>query len=111
MSGVGKLWVWLSRPRTRNVLGFLGAGIAVVVAALWQAYLHFAPSPAPPKATTVAAPAQTAAPMAGVDTAGLERLQSSQKHALDSEASALDKISQQIDAAGNPPPPASGARH
>ena len=109
MSGVGKLWVWLSKARTRNVLGFLGAGIAVVVTALWQAYLHFAPSPAPPK--IVAAPAVTTAPMANIDTAGLERLQSSQKHALDSEASALDKISQRIDAAGNPPPPNSNAKH
>jgi hypothetical protein len=113
MSGPGRLWVWLSEDRNRNVLGFLGAGIAAVAVAVWQLYLHFAPSQAAhaTPAAAVATPAPAVAPVTSVDTAGLERLQSSQKHALDVDASALDKISQQIEAAGNPPPPASSAKH
>jgi len=103
MSGVGAFWRWLSKPRTRAVLGFLGAGLAVVVGALWQVYLHFTPAAPPPGPAT--------APSANVDTAGVERLQASQKHALESEANALDKVAQQIDAAGNPPRPAPAAQH
>jgi hypothetical protein len=105
MSGVGRVWAWLSKARTRNVLGFLGAGLAAVVGALWQLYLHRAPAP------TLAQPQlqATTAPPASTDAAAAARLQASQKRALDAEATALDNVTRQIDAAGSPPSPASGA--
>jgi len=105
MSSLGKLWAWLSKPGTRSVLAFLGAGLAAVVAALWQAYLHFAPSP-------VRAPPTSASPaLAGVDVAGARRLEASDQSALNAEADALDTVTRQIEAAGSPPPAAAGARH
>lgn len=111
MSGVEKLWNWLSKARTRNVLAFLGAGLAAVVAALWQAYLHFAPPPTQVQPHTEPQLEATPAPLAGTDVAGTERLQASQKRALDAEAAALDNVTQQIETAGGPPHSTSGARH
>jgi hypothetical protein len=105
MAGVRELWIWLSRERTRKVLGFLGGGLAVVIGALWQLYVHFAPSPAQPPPRVAAA---NAAP--GVDTAAAARLAASQKRALNDEAGALDSISRQIEAAGSSPAPAAPKR-
>jgi hypothetical protein len=92
MSGPSKLWTWISDDRNRSVLAFLGAGLAAVAAAIWQLYLHFAPQPAGP----AAAPATPIAAASKVDTRGVERLQASQKKALDAESDALDRISQQV---------------
>lgn len=114
MAGVRALWAWLARPRTRNVLGFLGAGLAALVAALWQVYLHFAPpAPAqpPPAPIAAASPVPSPAPQAGVDPAAVRRLQAGQERALDSETAALNSIADQIDAAGKAPPAAPAARH
>jgi tellurite resistance protein TehA-like permease len=109
MSGVGRFWAWLSRPRTRSVLAFIGAGLAAVAAALWQVYLHFTPAPVQrPAAPEVQ---MVTAPPANVDAAAVQRLEASQKQALDAEAAALDNVTQQIDAAGAPPGSASGAHH
>jgi hypothetical protein len=107
MSGVGRVWAWLSKARTRNVLGFLGAGLAAVVGALWQLYLHRAPAPSPvqPQPQLQA----TTAPPASINAAAAARLQASQKRALDAESAALDNVTRQIGAAGSPPSPASGA--
>ncbi|HLZ82048.1 MAG TPA: hypothetical protein VKQ54_00675 [Caulobacteraceae bacterium] len=114
MAGVRDLWAWLARPRTRNVLGFLGAGLAAVVAALWQLYLHFAPPATSAQATAAQA---TAAPVpaqavslttpGGVDPASLKRLEAGQQRALDAETAAVNGITDQIDAPGKPAKPAS----
>jgi hypothetical protein len=113
MSGVGRLWAWLSKARTRSVLAFLGAGLAAVVAALWQAYLYFAPAPtrAQPQFHSQPQLQATTAPPASIDVADAERLQASQKHALDAEATALDNVTSQIDAAGKPTSPPAPAHH
>ncbi|HEY1880894.1 MAG TPA: hypothetical protein VGG68_13285 [Caulobacteraceae bacterium] len=109
MSGVGRLWTWLSKSRTRSTLAFLGGGIAAIVAAGWQVYIHFAP--APTQAQTEPQVQAATAPTAGVNVAGVKRLQTSQKQALDAEADALDNVSQQIEPAGTAPRSASGAHH
>ncbi|MBR1205869.1 MULTISPECIES: hypothetical protein [unclassified Bradyrhizobium] len=35
---------WIFSRSRREVLGFLGTGVAAIVAALWAAYLHFSPT-------------------------------------------------------------------
>ena len=109
MAGVQRLWTWLSKARTRSVLAFLGAGIAAIVGALWQVYIHF--TPAPSQAQPQPQLQATMAPTAAADVAGIARLQASQKHALDAEADALDNVSQQIEAAGAPPRSSPAPRH
>ena len=111
MSGVGKLWTWLSKARTRSVLAFLGAGLAAIVAALWQVYLHFAPPPTQARPPAEAQLQATKAPTAAANVVGAERLQASQSRALGAEADALDNVSQQIETAGSPPRSAPGARN
>jgi len=94
------------------VLAFVGAGLAAVVAGLWQVYLHLTPPPpAAPPAMVIqvqATPAQTL-PVAGPapDTNALKGLEASQARAMEDYRKALDGISQQIEAsdqpAGRPP--------
>lgn len=109
MSGVGRLWTWLSKTRTRSTLAFIGGGIAAIVAAGWQVYVHFAPAPSQTRAEPQGQ--ETAAPTAAPDVAAVGRLQASQKNALAAESDALDNVSQQIEAAGAPPKSAPVARH
>jgi hypothetical protein len=106
MATAPKLWAWLGKPENRSTLGFLGAGLAAVVAAAWQLYLHFAPPAAPPPAAAAqpsAAQTQAAPPP---DAAAVKTLQASQARTLNAEAGALDNIAQQIEAANPPPKPA-----
>ena len=39
------LWGWLTDANNRDTLGFIGAGVAVVVAGLWALYKHFSSRP------------------------------------------------------------------
>ena len=96
MSGAGKLWDWLSEPRTLGVLALLGGGLAAVVGALWQLYLHFwAPPPSPPVRIE---PVAAGPPM---DAKALKDYQTSQSKALQAETNALDDVTRQIEAAGS----------
>jgi hypothetical protein len=109
MSGVRKLWAWIAEERNRTVLAFLGAGLAAVIAALWQAYVYFAPSPAHTRSqpqVQAAASSPTSA-----DIAGAQDVQNSQARALEAEAAAIDNVTQQIQASGSPSPPPPAARH
>ncbi len=109
MYGVQKLWTWLGKERNRTVLTFLGAGFTAVVAALWQAYVHFAPTPTrvQPAQSQPQVQTATAVQPASADVAAAENLRNSQASALNAEADALDReVTQKIQAAEGPP-----ARH
>jgi hypothetical protein len=114
------LWAWISEPRNRAVLAFVGAGAAAVIAGLWQVFLHFAPQPAPHAAPSViSAPAGIAGGNVTVngdvnlggaaqpiDSEGLKRLHASQEKALNAETAQLDKLTNEIgaaDASSSPP--------
>jgi hypothetical protein len=97
MSSASKLWGWFSDDKNLRVLAFLGGGFAAIVAATWQLYLHFGPRPPASERGRPIAIAQMA------DARRLERLKASEILALDSEASALDNLTRQIQAADSPP--------
>lgn len=46
--GLTSIWQWLQDREHRAVLGFLGAGIAALVAACWTVYVHYDDSLEPP---------------------------------------------------------------
>ena len=113
MPAVSRAWTWLAKPRNRSVLAFLGAGLAAIVAAAWQLYLHMTPpapaASAPPSVIVQVQPAQAqAAPAAGLspDVGAAKKLQESVNRLATNEASAIDDISRQIEAANPPPQPA-----
>ena len=110
-----RVWTWLGKPKNRSVLALLGAGLAAVVAAAWQLYLHVtAPPAAAPQAVVIQMPApQTqASPAAGPspDPSAVKRLQASETRNLNDDANALDSIAQQIEASNPPPQPSNASR-
>jgi hypothetical protein len=109
---VSRVWAWLGKPRNRSVLGFLGAGLAAVVAAAWQLYLHMAPPRAPPPAVVIQTQAAPASPVAGPapDLSGAKDLQASEARTLKAETNALDNIAQQIEASNQPHKPPAPSR-
>jgi hypothetical protein len=114
MAAASKVWSWLARPRNRSVLALLGAGLAAIVAAGWQLYLHATPGPAaaPPSVVVQLQTPQPQAPAttaAAPDAAAARNLQASVNRAAIDEANAIDNISRQIEAA-NPPPRPAGQR-
>lgn len=40
---MSKLWTFLSQDRNRQVLGWIGGGLAVVVGGLWAAFVYLYP--------------------------------------------------------------------
>jgi len=41
------VWKFLSKDKNRAILGWLGAGVAVVIGALWAAFVYFMPASKP----------------------------------------------------------------
>ena len=41
------VWKFLSKDKNRAVLGWLGAGVVVVIGALWAAFVYFMPASKP----------------------------------------------------------------
>ena len=41
------VWKFLSKDKNRAVLGWLGAGVVVVIGALWVAFIYFMPASKP----------------------------------------------------------------
>jgi len=109
-----RVWTWLGKPRNRNVLAFLGAGLAAVGAAAWQLYLHAATPAAAPAPVVIQMPAAQAqaSPVAGPspDLSAVKNLQASQTRSLNAEANALDNIAQEIEASNPPRRPAAPGR-
>ena len=60
-----KLWAWLSKRKNRTTLAFIGGGLAVVVAAGWQAYVYFSP-----QETVQPTPSQVTATGGGIAAGG-----------------------------------------
>lgn len=106
-----RVWTWLGKPRNRGALGFLGAGLAAVVAAAWQLYLHLTPPVAPPPSVVIQGPAAQAQglPAANppVDASAAKTVMESETRAANAEADALNNLAQKIEDS-NPPhqPPA-----
>lgn len=46
-------WIWLSNPGHQRTLTFLGGGIAIVVTAMWTAFVHLHKKPSTPDSSTV----------------------------------------------------------
>ena len=40
---MGSLWSFLSAPKNRKTLSWLGGGLVVVIAGLWTAFVYFFP--------------------------------------------------------------------
>ena len=115
MPAASRVWTWLGKPKNRSVLALLGAGLAAIVAAAWQFYLHVTPPPAaaPPSVVIqMQAPPAQAPPAVGPspDVGAVKNLQSSEIRNLNDDANALDKIAQQIEASNPPPRPAARGR-
>jgi hypothetical protein len=49
---MSKLWTVIRDKRNREVLGWLGGGLAVVIAGLWAAFVYFAPPKSSEPSTT-----------------------------------------------------------
>ena len=49
------VWKFLSKDKNRAVLGWLGAGVVVVIGALWAAFVYFMPASKPAPAPGVEA--------------------------------------------------------
>ena len=88
------MWRWLAKAENRSVLGFLGGGLAALVAAGWALFVYLHPKPEP-------APAQPAAGPPTVNTAAAERFAASQNAAYGAASAGLDRVTQEIDQANN----------
>jgi len=110
-----RVWTWLGKPKNRSVLALLGAGLAAIVAAAWQLYLHATERPAaPPPAVVIQmqAPQAQASPATGPapDLSAVKKLQASEIRNLNDDANVLDSIANQIEASNPPPQPAARGR-
>ena len=115
MPAASRVWTWLGKPRNRSVLALLGAGLAAIVAAAWQFYLHVTPQPTttpPAVVIQMQSPQAQATPPAGPspDTRAVQKLQASETRSLNDEANALDSIAQQIEDSNRPPRPTARSR-
>jgi hypothetical protein len=115
MPAASRVWTWLGKPRNRSVLALLGAGLAAIVAAAWQVYLHVTPPAAPPPPSVViqmqAPQAQATLPSApSPDVSAVKNLQASETRNLNDDANALGHIAEQIEASNPPPRPAARGR-
>jgi Flp pilus assembly protein TadD len=55
MDWLKTFWGWLSNSKNQRTLAFIGVGLAVIISAGWQAYIHWSkpesPNPTPPNIT------------------------------------------------------------
>jgi hypothetical protein len=64
------MWLFLQNKKNREVMGWLGAGLAVVIGGLWTAFLYFsAPNKPSPSGSTVRATCGSVATGGGVSGA------------------------------------------
>lgn len=90
------LWNWLSNDRNRQVLGFIGGGIAALIGAAWAVFVFVVDHG---EAKKVAAAPAAISPGVAAAAANDDKAKA---NALDQEATVLNGIADQISAANKP---------